>query len=187
MATDGGLRQACAALRRGGLVAYPTEAVFGLGCDPREADAVARLVALKQRDPDQGLLLIGASFAHVAPYIDMDRMPGDLLAQVLVNWPGPQTWLLPAAPACPLWIRGRHASVGLRVTAVPLAAALCRAFGHAVVSTSANPHGVEPARTADAVRLAFGARVDAILEGPTGGLDRPTPIRDALSGATVRA
>ncbi|CAN7772011.1 Sua5/YciO/YrdC/YwlC family protein [Variovorax sp. LjRoot290] len=181
------LTQAASVLRGGGLVAYPTESVFGLGCDPHNEAAVARLVALKQRDAGQGLLLIGDAFERIAPYIDLARTPEPLLERIRAGWPGPQTWLLPASAACPAWIHGRHDTVGLRVTAVPCAAALCAAFGDALVSTSANPHGEPPARSAEGVRALFGDRVDLVLDGPTGDLAQPTPIRDALSGRTVRA
>ncbi|MET0226605.1 MAG: Sua5/YciO/YrdC/YwlC family protein, partial [Dokdonella sp.] len=81
---------------------------------------------------------------------------------------------------------GAHAGIALRVTAHPRAAALCAAFGAALVSTSANRHGAAPALSADDVHNAFGAELDAILNGNVGGLERPTPIRDAISGAIVR-
>lgn len=173
-------------LRAGGVVAYPTEAVFGLGCDPRNHAAFERLFALKQRPPTQGVLLIGADFEQVAPYIDLSATPHDALMRVRASWPGPHTWILPRAAGVPEWIAGGHAGIALRVTAHPPAAALCRAFGAALVSTSANRHGEPPARSADEVRLAFGGSLDAILNGPTGGLERPTPIRDAISGESVR-
>ena len=176
-----------AALRRGGVVAYPTEAVFGLGCDPRDRVAFERLFALKQRPPTQGVLLIGADFDQVAPYIDLAATPHDALVLAQATWPGPHTWIFPRAANVPEWITGGHAGIALRVTAHAPAAALCRAFGGALVSTSANRHGEPPARSADAVRHAFGAALDAILNEPTGGLERPTPIRDAISGESVRS
>jgi L-threonylcarbamoyladenylate synthase len=83
-------------------------------------------------------------------------------------------------------LSGAHAGIALRITAHPLAAQLCRAFGGALVSTSANRHGEEPARNADAVHTAFGAELEYILDGAVGGLERPTPIRDAISGDLLR-
>lgn len=182
---DENLAAAVSALRRGGVVAYPTEAVFGLGCDPGDRDAFERLFALKQRPPTQGVLLIGADFDQVAPYIDLAATPADALAGAQATWPGPATWVFPRAAGVPSWIAGAHTGIALRVTAHAPAAALCRAFGKALVSTSANRHGEPPARTAEEVRRAFGDGVE-ILNGSVGALERPTPIRDAISGKTLR-
>lgn len=179
------LEQAARCLAGGGIVAYPTEAVYGLGCDPFALDTVLRLLHIKQRPPGMGLILIGARYEHVEPFIGaIDRAK---LARVRRSWPGPHTWLLPASPLVPPWIRGDHASVALRVTAHPLAAALCDAFGGALVSTSANRHRQSPARTALDIRLQLGDEVDFVVSGETGGMPRPTAIRDALSGRVVRA
>lgn len=183
---DSALRQAAAALRAGGVVAYPTEAVYGLGCDPHNENAFTRLFELKQRPPTQGVLLIGADFDQVAPYIAMAAVPAETLRRIKATWPGPHTWIFPRAANAPPWISGAHAGIALRVTAHPPAAALCRAFGGALVSTSANRHGQAPARDAVAVRTAFGDALAYILDGQTGGLERPTPIRDAISGQTIR-
>jgi L-threonylcarbamoyladenylate synthase len=179
--------QAVEALRSGGVVAYPTEAVYGLGCDPRQRAAFDKLFALKQRPPTHGVLLIGADFEQVAPYIDLMATPAAAIERARATWPGPHTWIFPRAAVTPAWLVGAHAGIALRVTAHPLAAALCRAFGGALVSTSANRHGEPPARDADGVRAIFGARVDAILQGDIGGLERPTPIRDAISGDFLRS
>lgn len=175
-----------AALRAGGVVAYPTEAVFGLGCDPQSEVACARIFALKQRSPNQGMLLIASNFAQVAPYIDLDATPAAAIARAQASWPGPQTWILPRARSVPAWIAGAHTGIALRVTAHAAAAKLCNAFGGALVSTSANRHGEEPAQSVAAVRQAFGDALDAIFDDALGGLERATPIRDAISGATIR-
>jgi len=181
----GAIAAAVAALRSGGIVAYPTEAVYGLGCDPANAAAVAELFALKQRPADRGVLLIAADFAQVERYIG--SAPDAAVARARATWPGPQTWVFPRAPETPTWLCGAHPGIALRVTAHTQAAELCRAFGGAIVSTSANRHDAPPARSADEVRAAFGTELAYILDGPTGGLERPTPIRDALSGASLRA
>ena len=183
---DAALQAAATALRSGGVVAYPTEAVYGLGCDPHDRTAFERVFELKQRPPTQGVLLIAADFAQVEKYIDLARVPADALARLRATWPGPYTWIVPRAAGVPDWIAGSHAGIALRVTAHPLAAALCRAFGGALVSTSANRHGEPPARTAAAVHAAFGDELAYILDGAVGGLERPTPIRDAISGEPIR-
>lgn len=179
------LAAAVAALHRGAIVAYPTEAVYGLGCDPRDAAACARLFALKQRPAAQGVLLIGADFAQLEPYLDLAATPAAALARAQATWPGPHSWILPRAADAPDWLGGGHRGIGVRVTAHPPAVALCRAFGAALVSTSANRHGDAPARSTAEVRAAFGDRVH-VLEAPTGGLARPTPIRDAITGRSLR-
>ena len=179
------LGQAARVLRDGGIVAYPTEAVFGLGCDPANSAAVERLIALKRRDVGKGLILIASKRRQLAPFVA--PLSEQLEAQLEATWPGPVTWLLPTRPDVPHWLHGRHPSIAVRVTAHPLAAALCDAFGGAIVSTSANLAGRPPARSPLRVRRIFGAGVDRILHGPLGGLARPTEIRDGRSGRTVRS
>ena len=175
---------ALAELRRGGIVAYPTEAVYGLGCDPANAAAVARLLNLKQRPQSKGLILIAADEAALRPWL----APIDAATEARIGptWPGPTTWLLPAAEDCPEILRGEHETLAVRVTAHPIAAEFCRAWGGALVSTSANRSGGDPVRDAEAARELFGAGVDAVVEGAVGERERPTPIRDARTGRTLR-
>ncbi|HEX6834071.1 MAG TPA: L-threonylcarbamoyladenylate synthase [Rudaea sp.] len=176
---------AAAALRSGGVIAYPTEAVYGLGCDPGNRDAVARLFALKQRPSDVGVLLIAADIAQIEPFLG--AVPPEAFARARATWPGPHTWIFPRSATTPDWIAGAHQGIALRVTAHPIAAAICRAFGGAIVSTSANRHGQPPARSAAEVRAAFDDELACIVDGATGGLERPTPIRDAMTGDVLRA
>ncbi|WP_114240218.1 L-threonylcarbamoyladenylate synthase [Dyella sp. C9] len=181
------LDAAAALLHGGGVLAYPTEAVFGLGCDPHDRRAFEQVFALKQRPATQGVLLIAAEFAQVERYIDLAAVPAEALAQAQASWPGPNTWIFPRSAAVPEWVAGAHAGIAVRVTAHAPAAALCRAFGGALVSTSANPHGQPPARSVDTVLDYFGTILDGVLDAPLGGLDRPSVIRDALTGAIIRA
>ena len=184
---DASLADVVAALRAGGVVAYPTEAVYGLGCDPGNRSAFERLFAIKRRPPMQGVLLIASDFAQVERYVDLAALPPEALERARATWPGPHTWIFPRDARTPGWLAGAHAGIAIRVTAHAPAAGLCRAFGGALVSTSANRHGEAPARSAVEVRAIFGGDIDAVLNAPLGGLERPTPIRDAISGATVRA
>jgi len=171
-------------VRSGGVIAYPTEAVFGLGCDPLNPRAVQRLLALKQRPAHKGVILIAAEFPQLLPYLgDLDRA---MRRRIDRTWPGHVTWLLPAHPDLPVWIRGDHLTVAVRVTAHPLAAALCRAAGGALISTSANIARRPPARTALDVRRKFGDTLDYILPGATGPYTAPSEIRDATTGKVVR-
>ena len=181
------LATAAAILGEGGVIAYPTEAVWGLGCDPFDAAAVARLLALKRRPQAKGMIVIAADAAQVAPYLLWDVLAPQRQAQVLDSWPGPHTWLIPCRADVPDWLRGDHDTLAVRVTAHPVAAALCRAFGGPVVSTSANRAGEPPARTFAALSVALLAETSGYVPGETGGLERPTTIRDARSGELVRA
>jgi len=174
-----------AALRAGGVVAYPTEAVYGLGCDPRAANAIDRVLALKGRPTGLGLILIASEFSQLAPYLA--PLPPALEARAAATWPGPVTWIWPGVAGLPPALTGGRDTLAVRVTAHAGAAALCHAFGGALVSTSANRHGEPPARDAAAVRAAFGAGLDAVIDGPCGGLARPTEIRDVRTGAVLRA
>jgi L-threonylcarbamoyladenylate synthase len=92
--TDWHLRQAVRCLQRGGLVAYPTEAVWGLGCDPLRLETVRWLLALKQRPMAKGLILIAAHFSDLEPFLE--PLHQGLYNRVMESWPGPVTWLLPA-------------------------------------------------------------------------------------------
>lgn len=186
MPNSSAIDKAVAVLRQGGVVAYPTEAVFGLGCDPFNAAALDRVFAAKLRPTARGVLLIAADFAQIEPLIDRRVASAASIERALQTWPGPHTWIFPRSNAVPEWIARGHAGVALRVTAHPLAAQLCRAFGGPLVSTSANRHGDEPAKTADEVRAAFGDDIDLVLDGTVGGLERPTPIRDAITGDSLR-
>ena len=181
---DSALAHAASALRAGGIVAYPTEAVYGLGCDPRDTRALNRLLEIKQRDPHKGFIMIGASFDQLEPYLA--ALDDNTRARILPTWPGPVTWLLPARDDVSPLLRGAHHTLAVRVTAHPLAAALCRAFGGALVSTSANRSNASPARTAEQVRAQLGADLDYLLEGAVGNAANPTEIRDAATGALLR-
>jgi L-threonylcarbamoyladenylate synthase len=180
------LDEAAAALRRGGVIAYPTEGVWGLGCDPRDQAATLRLLALKQRAVDKGLILVAADEAQLAPFIDMTALEAGQRDAVRATWPGPHTWIVPASADAPRWVTGAHDGIAVRISAHPGVRALCLAFGGAVVSTSANQAGAPAPRVAHELDATILAGVDAVLEGETGGLQRPSTIRDARSGAELR-
>ena len=168
----------------GGVIAYPTEAVFGLGCDPLNPNAVRRLLALKRRSEDKGLILIAADLAQLLPFVEL--LPEAAMRPVLATWPGPVTWLLPARPSTPGWLTGRYDTLAVRVTGHAFAAALCRACGP-LVSTSANQGGRPPAKTPLEVRMRLPEGPDLILHAPLGDSDRPSRILDARTGRALRA
>ena len=176
------IRHAAQVIRAGGVIAYPTEAVYGLGCDPRDRDAVQKILALKQRPERAGLILIAADIGQLDGWItantDFDRAtePDAVV-----------TWVVNAGPATPEWISGGRDTVAVRITRHPIAAALCRAADMPIVSTSANRSGRPPASSALQVRCGFGATIDYVLTGPTGKRLQPSEIRDARTGAILRA
>ncbi len=180
------IAEAAAALHRGHVIAYPTEAVWGLGCDPFDETAVLRLLAYKQRPVDKGLILVAGSVAQLDGLLDWDALPVQRRDAVMADWPGPHTWIVPATARAPRWISGRHRGVAVRISAHPLVVALCDAFGGALVSTSANPAGAPAPKTLAAFDPALRAALDGIVDGDIGDLPRPTPIRDALSGDVLR-
>lgn len=178
------LRTARDALRSGGVVACPTEAVWGLSCDPFNPDAVAHLLGIKRRPVGKGLILVAASTDQV------DFLLSGLAAEHLdllgASWPGPATWLIPHWGRVPGWISGDHDTVAVRVSDHPVVSALCATWGGPLVSTSANPAAARPAREAYQVRRYFGDSVDYLVPGRTGSSARPTVIRDLISGQIVR-
>jgi L-threonylcarbamoyladenylate synthase len=185
MTADFRIRLAAHMVRAGGVIAYPAEGVWGLGCDPANAAAVQRVLDLKRRDVAKGLILVAADIGQLEPYLrGLDTAQ---LNRLRAGWPGPLTWLVPHNGTAPPWIRGRHASVALRVSAHPLVAALCRAFGGPIVSTSANPGGRRAATSALQVRHYFPAQLDYVVCGALGGQHGPTPIRDLVSDKIMRA
>jgi L-threonylcarbamoyladenylate synthase len=184
MTQPASLAAAVTALHAGGVIAYPTEGVWGLGCDPDNDQALTRLLRLKQRDPAKGLILVAASIAQFAPWLE--GLPLELHAPLVASWPGPYTWLVPDNGRSNVLVRGGHARVALRVSDHPGVVALCEAFGGPLVSTSANRAGEPPAMSADQVRASFGECLDAVVEGPLGGLERPSIIRDLVTGRVLR-
>ena len=178
------IARAARIVRSGGVIAYPTEAVFGLGCLPRDRRAVMRVLAIKHRSWRKGLILIGAELAQLERYAVLPPEPRR--GEVLASWPGPHTWVLDARPDAPRWITGGSASVAVRVTAHPMAAELCRAVGDALVSTSANVSRRPPHRRLLRLRRDLGVEVDYVLAGPLGGLAAPTAILDGRSGRVLR-
>lgn len=178
--------QAARMLEAGGVIAYPTEAVWGLGCDPFNELAFDRLLELKRRPLKKGVILIAGDMKQVDPLLA--NLSADQLSQLEATWPGPVTWLLPDPDnRIPEWIKGDHDSVAVRVSAHLGVQGLCKAFGAPVVSTSANVGGANPSKTLFEVSTYFGNRLDYYLPGNVGKLDKPTQIRDLSSSQIIRS
>lgn len=170
-------------LKRGGVIAYPTESCYGLGCDPRNRRAVQRILKLKGRSQRKGLILIASDYHQVTRYLkpltsgEQDRL--------LQGGAQAVTYLMPAKPSCPRWLRGSHDTLAVRMTAHPFAKNLCRSINRALVSTSANRSGQRPARMFAECRRRFGNKV-RVLPGRVGKRRQPSTIRAWSDGRIVR-
>ena len=182
--TEFRIQQAVRAMRAGSVIAYPTEAVWGLGCDPNQAAAVQDLLQMKVRDWRKGVILIAASIEQCEPYLS--EVTPEQRALMAASWPGPNTWLVPNNGAASDWITGGQATLALRVSAHPLVQALCTAFGGPIVSTSCNRAGEEPARSKREVIQYFHRQLGCIVTGELGGQKNPTRIRNVVTGEVCR-
>ena len=163
----------------GGVIAYPTEGVFGLGCMPDDEDALLRLLTIKQRSPDKGLILIASDRAQLDDWIVAEKIPQPDAAH-------PVTWIAPARPGVSPLVRGTHDTLAVRLTTNPIAAQICDAVGSPIISTSANVSGQPVARNQHVLRRQFGARVDYIVPGDCGPATGPSEIRELASGKVLR-
>ena len=179
------INNAVMAMRNGGIIAYPTEAVFGLGCDPDNHEALQTLLALKQRPAAKGLILIAAEFEQLLPYLA--KVDAILEQRALSTWPGAVTWLYPCAKQIDPLLSGDHATIAVRVTAHPIARRLCVEFGKPIVSTSANLSGQPPARSRAQVEAQFANRLAVIVDGEVDLKVKPSEIRDLVSNITIRS
>jgi len=170
-------------LKRGGLVAYPTESCYGLGCDPHNVRALKRLIRLKGRSAAKGMLLIADHFKRLQRFIRPLNAADS--ARMRRSWPGPVSWVVPASAACPPLLTGGRATIAIRVTDHSVAARLCRSLGMALVSTSANKSGKKPAQTAAECRRIFGAQV-RVIDGRIGQRRRPSTLIDLATGTILR-
>ncbi len=176
-------QQLAAHLKRGGLIAYPTESCYGLGCDPRNRRAVLKILKLKQRPQRKGLILIASGYQQVARYLQ--PLTSDEQHKLVSAGAQAITYLMPTRHTCPRWLRGAHDTLAVRFTAHPIARQLCRSTNSALVSTSANRSGQRPAKTyAECLRL-FGKDV-RVLPGRVGKRRKPSTIRAWADGRIVR-
>ena len=178
-------KRAARVLEAGGIIVYPCEGVFGLGCDPFQRDAVRRLLALKRRPARMGFILIASAFGQIRSLIA--PLSPCAIGAVWESWPGPVTWIVPAAAGTPDWLTGGRGTLALRVTAHPQARGICSAFRGPIISTSANLRGRPSPRHLLALSRAIRAGADYVVPGRTGGASGPTEIRDARSGTVLRA
>ena len=178
------IAEATQALQQGQVIAYPTEAVFGLGCDPDNEQALKYLLDLKQRPAHKGLILIAADIAQLSGYIL--PLTDDQLKHCEASWPGPVTWLIPKQHGVSRLLSGEHNTVAVRVTAHPVACELCNMFGKPIVSTSANLAGQKPARSIKEIQDQFADKIKCIVDGQVDINASPSEIRDLKTNKILR-
>jgi L-threonylcarbamoyladenylate synthase len=169
--------------------AYPTEAVYGLGCNPFDQTAVNRILSIKQRPASQRFILIASDWSQIENLIDLDkihRINPKLLLPVKQSWPGPVTWVFPASDNAPEWLVDANQTIALRITAHPIASKLCKIAEIPLISTSANISGKTPCRSFDQTKEQLGSLVNDVIDGSVDLLSSPTPIRDVLTGEYFR-
>jgi len=179
--------QAVKVLRQGGVIAYPTEAVYGLGCDPQNLSAVKNILALKNREKEKGLILVASDLEQFKPYIS--PLDQSLEEKLVKSWRDSNkaiTWLVPVKDSVSEYLKGQFDSLAIRVSKHPLVKELCEKFGGAIVSTSANIATQESARTSEQVKQIFENEIDFIVEGETNLNAQPSEIRDALTDKIIR-
>ena len=177
-------RRAVTTLQAGGIVAYPTESVYGIGCDPWDREGVARVLAIKRRPVRKRCILIAADAGQLDPLVDVHAPRFSGFASRY--WPGPVTLVAPARDRAPAWLVDADGTLATRVTSHPVAHGLCASFRGPLISTSANRAGCPPARDALRVRAVFGGEIDWYVAGRVGGLDAPTRIIDTRDGRMIR-
>jgi len=179
--------QAVKVLQQGGVIAYPTEAVYGLGCDPNNLSAVKKILELKQREKEKGLILVASNFNQVKPYLQ--ALDKELEEKLLKSWSESSsaiTWLVPVKESISEYLKGRFDTLAVRVSKHPIVKELCEKFDGAIVSTSANVATQEAARTAEQVKKIFANKIDIIIDGETDLNAQPSEIRDALTDEIIR-
>lgn len=180
------VRRAAEVVLAGGVIAYPTEAVWGVGCNPFDEQATRKLLHMKRRPMEKGLILVAANREQIAPLLE--HLSDEQIKLLDDTWPGPNTWLLPDPQNLfPEWVKGAHDKIAIRVSAHPLVHQLALEVGFPVVSTSANTASAAPAKSAARVRAYFGNDTDLILGGSLGEQNTPSTIRDIETGQVVRA
>ena len=170
-------------IRYGSIIAYPTEAVWGLGCDPYNKNAVSKLLKLKKRSVSKGLILIASNIEQFS--FLLNSLTVFQMEKLKKTWPGPNTWLVPHQNKLPYFIVGDHSKVALRVSNHPIVKQICDSVGP-IVSTSANISGQPAATSALMVEKYFHGLIDGKLNGPVGNRKRPSTIRDIETNLVIR-
>ena len=175
-----------AVLEAGGVIAYPTEAVYGIGCDPDNVSALEKVLTIKQRPWEKGLIIVASNFEQLHNYVDFEQLSPQQIEQVQQKWPGPITQVMPALESVSPKLRGRFDTIAVRISAHPVVQAMCDAAAKPIVSTSANHAGEDPIRCSSQIEQQFSDQIDALVLGALGQQTQPSTIIDARSGQILR-
>lgn len=177
------VQRAVDTIKRGGIVCHACEGVWGFACDPIREASVRRVLEIKGRTPEKGLILIGHDSSVFEA--ELKQLTPVQNHRVVSSWPGHTTWLVPNV-RFPEWITGSFKTVAIRVPEHLQARRVAQEFGGPLVSTSANVSGTAPMKNESLVRATFEDTVDFVLSGKVGNAIGPSTIRDALSGDVLR-
>lgn len=159
MPSDFCIRHAAHIIRHGGIIAYPTDTVYGLGCDPYNADAVEKINLIKQRPLNKYFILLASDIKQVQPLLHTTKAQQKLITQS----DEPTSWIVNASPNAPEWLTNKSHTITIRISHSPTVQKLCSALGHPIISTSANISGRRPAKNALELYQFFYKKVDKIL------------------------
>jgi L-threonylcarbamoyladenylate synthase len=173
------IHRAARIVAEGGVIAFRTDTFYGLGADPFNAKAVARIRELKGREDDKPILLLLADASEADRFIaDRSQAFEDVAAQF---WPGPLTIVGVAVASLPAAITAGTGTVGVRVPADESVRELVRSCGGALTATSANPSGRDPARSASQVHEYFGEEIDLVIDGGEVTATEPSTVLDVTT------
>ena len=196
--------QAAKFIRAGDVIAYPTESVYGLGCDPQNLIAVNKILQIKQRSSSKGLIIVAANIEQAFPYIK--PLSDENIAKILSPTDKVITWLIPAQDNLYKLLTGTQEKsltstqeksltstqeklgkkIAIRISQHPIIKALCEELQHPIISTSANISGKPMCWSAQQVKQQLKTGINYILEGGSGGQSKPSEIRDLLSDQKIR-
>lgn len=181
------IKKAISILCDGGVIAYPTESVFGLGCDPDNESALLKLLRIKNRSSSKGMLMVSHDFSLVTKYINFTHIDETDLMYTKEFWPGPFTFLFPASDSCSQLLKGNHSTIAIRISTHPIIKALCSGFNKPIVSTSANISGNPPCVSLTDVHTNFDNIVNFIVDGETLNYSKPSTIIDLKTKIVLRS
>ncbi len=179
------IKTAIQVIKQGGVISYPTESVFGLGCNPNDLSAVLQLLEMKQRDMSKGLLLVADNVAQLEPYINISDL--QTVNKLMAETSKPVTWLVPCRYLTPVWLTGKHQAIAVRISRHPIVKQLCSQFNAALVSTSANISGQCSTKKAWQVRKRFADKVNYYVPGELGSFATESEIRNIITDEVIRA
>lgn len=180
------IQKAIQVLNQGGVIICPTEGIYGFSCIANNIDAVKRIIEIKKRDDNKGLILVSDSIEKVKKLIDIEKIPKESLDLMHKLWPGHHTFVVPCNSNINALLTGNRHTIAIRISSFDVLSSLCKDLTYPIVSTSANISGQDPISTLDMLEKEFGHVVDYILKKNCQGLKKSSTIHDALTGQILR-